>query len=87
MVPSMNPPPPVIHLTAERQSTFDLQAEQRTRLTVARQSLLHALRELMAARALGRPTDALFQELEVLHAAEAREAAALGELMLCEAFQ
>jgi hypothetical protein len=65
----------------ERQSSYDALAEQYARVTVARSSMLRATRELMAARALGHDTESLFQELEVLHAAEARETAALAELI------
>jgi hypothetical protein len=44
----------------------------RAQLAAANHAFMQATRELLAARALGRPTVALFDELEVLYGAKSR---------------
>lgn len=61
-------------LTVDRQSSYELLAEQARRLAAVRHATLNTAKRLMALRAMGLGYDEPLADLEVLNMVEAREA-------------
>lgn len=67
-------------ITEDRRSRFDLVQEQSEKVAIATQAFMKAALALMAARALGQPTERFFEDMEVWQCVRQRETAALAEM-------